>query len=482
MGQHWDDTAQDPVSHIPAPHRAMSGDETPTVVDGHVTRVSERPPRSQLAPYDRQTAPGWSYSGAGEREPQPEPEPSALSQPFPVWLTVLAPVVMVFTLALAYVAEVYLLGADWATGALAASLAALALAVVTVIVLIARVVAGRRAIGMVALAALLTIALTGAGVAGISQISPLRMAQGKQFEANHQWQAAIDEYAQAGESAPNAPDVARAYTEWGEQLATSSDFAGAVSKLTIVTQTYAKSGAIVQRGRADLFNAYVSWIRSGATTVPFAQAITFLNGYVNDPACDTTCKSAISGVSGQAHFELGQQLLTTNQYKQAISEFELVQLQFATSSYSSQAHAAAAQAYLALGKQTLSQDCASAIPIYQTLAKTYGDTSEGKQAIAKLAAPVAVSGAVSGAPSKPPVTFYLSLRIDPSHYYQSGEYHTGLSASGAYSFPSVKPGVYYPTMLQTTATQIIYSSWPGNPGYAVTVTPLCAFQVPLLKY
>ena len=166
-------------------------------------------------------------------------EPSALAQPFPDLAHLAAPMVMLLTLGVAFTAEVFLLGGDWATGALAAALAALALAAVTVIVLIVRVIAGRRALGTVALSALLALALVGGGVAGISQLNPLRRAQAQQFESAGQWQTAIDEYAQSGEKAPNAPDIARIYTEWGESLASGGDYAGATSKLTTVTQSYA---------------------------------------------------------------------------------------------------------------------------------------------------------------------------------------------------------------------------------------------------
>ncbi len=491
MGERWDDQTGDPMAHAPAIPRAEGEAawppapgtvDTPTVVDGRVTHVSERPPYPPAyptAPYSGMYAPApyGSYPGV-----QPPREPSALAQPFPIWLTIAAPRVMLVTLAVAFGAEVLLLGSDWATGALAAALAAFALAAVTVIVLIIRIIAGRRALGTVALSTLLALALVGGGLAGISQLNTLRHAQAQQFESARQWQAAIDEYAQSGETAPNAPDIARIYTEWGEALASSQDFAGAASKLTTVTQTYAQSGTPVTRAKADLYTTYTTWIRSGATTLPFQQALTFLTSYASDPACDTTCQTTITDVLGQAHFEYGQQLLKANQLKQAITEFELVQSEYATSQYAKQAHLAAAQAYLTLAQQTLSQDCASALPFYQTLAKSYGDTDQGKQAKSQLAAPVAVTGSIAGAPKSPPITVYLSLRVNPSRSYASQEYHTRLDASGNFSFSKVKPGVYYPTTLQTTSTQIIYSYWPGKPAFSVTVGPMCAFQVPSLTW
>lgn len=498
MGERWDEQTGEPTAQAPTINRAEGEAawppapgtvDAPTVVDGRVTHVSERPPYPPAPGYPPQYPPtpyGGMYAPTpygGYPAAQPPQEPSALAQPFPIWLTLAAPLVMLVTLGVAFGAEVLLLGSDWATGALAAALAAFALAAVTVIVLIIRVLAGRRALGTVALSALLALALAGGGLAGISQLNPLRRAQAQQFESARQWQAAINEYAQSGESAPNAPDIARIYTEWGEALASSQDYVGSASKLTTVTQTYAQSGAPVTRAKADLYNDYVAWIRSGATTLPFQQALTFLTSYTSDPACDTTCQTTITDVMGQAHFQYGQQLLTANQFKPAITEFELVQSEYTTTQYAKPAHLAAAQAYLALAQQTITQDCVSAVPYYVTLAKSYGDTDQGKQAKSKLAAPVSVSGTISGAPKSPPITVYLSLRVTPSRSYASGEYHTRLDAStGNYSFSKVKPGVYYPTTLQTTSSQIIYSYWPGKPAYSVTVGPVCAFQVPALTW
>ena len=491
MGERWDDQMGEPTAQGPAIQRAEGeaawppapgiGD-APTVVNGRVTHVSEYPPYPS-APgyppaYGNMYAP-MPYGGYPGMQPPPPQEPSALAQPFPIWLTIAAPIVMLLTLGVAFAAEVFLLGGDWATGALAAALAALALAAVTVIVLIVRVIAGRRALGTVALSALLALALIGGGLAGISQLNPLRRAQAQQFESGSQWQTAIDEYAQSGEKAPNAPDIARIYTEWGESLASGSDYAGAVSKLTTVTQTYAQSGASVTRAKADLFKTYTTWIRSGATTLPFEQSLTFLASYANDPACDATCQATITDVSGQAHYQYGQQLLKASQYKPAITEFELVQSQYAKTQYAPQAHTSAAQAYLALAQQTLAQDCASAVPYYQALAKSYGDTDQGKQAKSKLAAPVAVTGTLSGFPKNPLPVMFLSRNINPSRYYASNDYRTNLNASsGKFSFGSVRPGSYYLTMIQSTSTQIIYSWYPNS----FAVGPICTMDMGALKY
>lgn len=490
MGQRWDEPSDDSTARRSALRPDERNENLPTVVEGRVTHVSARPPYPPVEGYAPESTWGMyapsPYGGYANVPPPPEREQPALASPFPIWLTIAAPLVMLLTLTLAFAAEVFLLGADWATGALAAALAAFALAAVTVLVLIARVVVGRRAVGTIALSALLALALVAVGVGGITQLNPLRHAQAKQFEAGRQWQQAINEYAQAGESAPNAPDIARIYTTWGEALKANNDYAGAAAKFATVTQTYAQSGAPVPQAKADLYTTYVAWIQTGATTVPFQQALSFLTAYASDPACDATCQQSITNVSGQAHFQYGEQLLKAGQFKPAITELELVQSKYSVTQYAKPAHAAAAQAYMALATKTLTEDCASAVPYYQTLARNYGDTDQGKQAKTKLAAPVKVSGVVSGAPKSPAVTFYLSLHISPSHFSQSGEYKIKLSSSGTYSFASVKPGVYFPSAVQTTSTKIIYTYWPKAQGsttpYSMTIGPVCAFQVPELGW
>lgn len=509
MGRNWDDQPEMDIQRRPAsPHTGSAyGPTSPNtqgdqVVEGRVTHVSEDAPYPapgypqgypQGYPANQQAYPPAPYTGyapapnAGWGQPPQEPrEPSSLAQPFPRWLTIATPLVMIFTLAIAFFAETLLLRSDWATGALAASLAAFALALVVAIVLIIRIIRGRRALSTVALAALLALALVGSGVAGISQLNPLRAAQGRQLEAAGQYGLAIQEYARSGESAPNAPDIARAYTEWGETLAKGGDYADAVAKLTTVTQTYGHSGAVVGRASKDLYNAYTAWIAANTNGVPYQAALTFLTSYANDAACDATCKTGVANTSAQAHFQYGQQLATARQYQQAITEFELVQSQYSKSAYAPKAHAAAALSYMTLATATLKANCAGAVPLFQTLSNNYGDTSQGQQAASQLGAPVAVTGDIAGAPSSPAVTIYFSLHVNPSNSYASGEYHTTLNSStGAYSFSSVKPGVYYPTTLQTTSTEITYSYWPGVNGaaaYSVTVGPLCAFQVPELKW
>jgi hypothetical protein len=410
-----------------------------------------------------------------------------LALPFPLWLTLGAPVALALTLALVYVVETTLLGGDWATGAMAVSFTAFALALVSLGLLIGRVALGRRSFGAVTLAGLLAVTLVGVGAGGVAQANPLRRAQARQAETTGHWQLAVDEYTQAGERPPNSTALAQVYTEWGEASLQHGDYAGATARLSTVTQDYARSGANVARARADLFKTYGLWIKSGAITLPFKQSLDFLAAYNADPACDGACKQSIVDLTGQAHYQYGEQLVKASQFKPAIVEFELIQSQYARSTFAAPAHTAAAAAYWTLDQQLLTQDCISAVPGYQTLATRYGDTSQGQQAKAALAAGQSVKGTLTGFPNNPAPTLYLSKNINPAVNAYSHDYKATFdTASGAFSFGAVAQGSYYLTTYRKVSSTeeafTYYKDTTSGKPYALTVGPLCATDLGNLGY
>jgi TolA-binding protein len=495
-----------PRSNRPAP---AVEDVTVEDVSEDVTMAPPGPMPRSLAPYQRRRSPtpDSPYAPAPYYRPEPhapapyggrpallsEPagapwtEAHTLALPFPLWLTLGAPVALALTLALVYVVETTLLGGDWATGGLAVSFTAFALAVVTVGIAIGRVALGRRSFGSVALAGLLALSLVGAGAGGIAQANPLRRAQAQQAESNGDWQVAVNEYTQAGERPPASAELAGVYSAWGESLLRQGDYAGASEKLSTVIQTYPRSGAVVPQARANLFKTYSLWIKSGAITLPFKQSLAFLASYGADPACDSACKQSIVDLTGQAHYQYGEQLVKASQFKQAVAEFELIQSQYAKSTFAAPAHTAAAAAYWALGQQLLTQDCASAVPDYQTLANRYGDSSQGQQAKSALAAPQSVTGTLTGFPSSPTPTLYLSTHVDPAVNAYSHDYKATFdTTNGAFSFTGVKQGSYYlTTYRKISSTQEAFTYYKdtnsGKP-YALTVGPLCAAALGSLGY
>lgn len=446
-----------------------------------VTRARPATP-SALIPYARQHA-----SMGRPMPPPPEPErtePHALSYPFPQWLTLGVPVALALTLAAVFVGETNLLGGDWATGALAVSFTAFALAVVTVGVLIGRVALGRRNFGTVALGGLLALALVGSGASGVALANPLRQAQASQAMGAKNWQVAVNEYVQAGEKGPNAPGLALAYTEWGEAALASGDYATATNRLTLVVDQFASSGSVVARARVDLFKTYGLWITSGAITLPFKQSLDFLTAYYSDPACDSACQQQVTNLMGQAHYQYGEQLVNAGQFKPAIAEFALVQTTYAKSAFAAQAHTAAAAAYWSLGHELLTQDCVSAVPYYRTLALHYGDTTQGKQAKAALAARVKVMGMLMKTPTKPSPTIYLSRYIDPTSNTYSHDYKASFNAkTGVFIFINVAQGKYHLTTFRSTSTTEYFTSYTvGGKPEVITVGPLCVTQIPSRDY
>src|SRR5262249_44480262 len=157
-------------------------------------------------------------------------------------------------------------------------------------------------------------------------------------------------------------------------------FAGAVGHFNIVITDYGRSGDAVGRARQDLYAAYVAWLQAADASLPYADAITVFTSRQTDTSCDANCQTAAHTLEVQARYQYGTRLAAAGDYQNAITQFEMIQTKFPKSSYAAQAHTAAAQAYLAHGKAQLAGACSQALPDYQTLAKRYADTPEGKQA------------------------------------------------------------------------------------------------------
>lgn len=401
--------------------------------------------------------------------------PSRLAQPFPLWLCVLLFIGAYVLLAFVYSAVEIVAHGDWSDGARAAGIAALIMAGVALVVLAARLISGRRAISTIALGLLLVAALAGAGTGGITFAAPLHGIEARSLEQSGQWSGAIREYQLAGDAAPNAPNIARVYDEWGEQRLTQRDFEQATVTFSTVITAYPKSSSSYDRAQQDLFKSYTAWLQSSPQTVPYADAIADFVAYRALPTCDATCQSGAQDAEAHARYLYGSQLAGKQRYNDAIKQFETVQVQFPTSAYASQAHSAAATAYYNLGQQQLSQTCADAIPTYQTLAKKYGDTPEGKKAKSALAAPQRVTGKMINYPSNPVPTIMLSRSADPNNFSFSQEYTTTPGSGGSFAFKNVAQGNYNIATLRNTSTQeeeTWYQSSSGNL-YTVHVGPLC---------
>lgn len=418
------------------------------------------------------------FGNLGESRPVP-----AFARPLPLWLVIVLPVAALVVVLGTFIADTLAAHADWADSASLAGIIALALCLGALIVLGVRIALGRREGASIVLGLALVAALAVTGIGGVTFSSPIHRFQGRSLEGQGLWAAAADEFGRSGERAPNAPDIARTYDEWGESLLAHNSYAAALDRFNTVITVYDESGAAVDRGYDGIFHTYAGWVRNSPSDAPYANAIEFFGAYAGRSSCDSTCQSNAHGVEAQARYQYGQQLFAGGSFEDAITQFEAVQSQFSTSPYASQAHTAAAKAYLALGQQQLtSGDCVNtAVSTYKTLATKYIDTPEGKQAKAALAAPVSVTGHISGPyPRNPAPLGMLSKHVDPPNFVFSAEYTTGINAkSGAFTFRNIKQGKYNFSTVVQDGSFIDYVTWfgVGHNYYFVQVGPLCTVHL-----
>jgi tetratricopeptide (TPR) repeat protein len=320
-------------------------------------------------------------------------------------------------------------------------------------------------------------------MSSLSLAAPLHGVQAHALERQKAWAAAIHEYALTGESAPNAPNIARVYVEWGEQQLAQQVYGGAVIHFGIVISEYGRSGDSVTRAKQELYTTYTAWLQAGGANMPYADAISALMSHQTEPGCDAACQTATQAIEVQARFQFGTQLAAKGDYPDAITQFETIQTKFAKSEYAAQAHKAAAQAYFAHGQSQLTSACSQALTDYQTLVKRYADTAEGKQAHSALAAGVDVSGVLTSMPANPLPTLHLSKHIDVASFFLSSEYTTTPDASGNYTFHHVAPGNYNIASTHLNGSVVDYTLWQRvDDFYTVHVGQLCAVSIGQLDY
>ncbi|HEX6798395.1 MAG TPA: hypothetical protein VF116_11860 [Ktedonobacterales bacterium] len=376
-------------------------------------------------------------------------------------------------------------GADWTRGAQVAAYAAFALALLALAVGALRYAAGRRALSFVVLALLLSATLVGTGTAGLLMAPSLHRAQARVLEQSGRYEAAIAEYALAGDKAPDAPDTARTYDEWAASLLRQKQYTAALSRYLRVTSTYPGTGSPYHQAEAGVFATYAAWIAVNGSGVPYPDAIEYIQTYMKSPACDAACQSTAKAILPQAAYQFGTQLTAAGQYAEAVKQLAAVKTQYPQSPYAAQAHTAAAVAYLDLGQQQLPTACGDAVKTYQALAKSYADTPQGAQAKKALDAPQRVTGTIAHVPSNPAPTMYLSRSADPVSYYFSNDFHTSVdSQSGSFTFANVPLGTYFLSAVRDTAdgSQTIWWNAPDGSIYTVQVGPLCGAQLPTFTY
>lgn len=428
------------------------------------------------------------YSPAGGSQRPEGTRAGFLARPFGAVIAALVAVCCFALIGITYSVTV-LTGADWTRGAQGAADVAFALALLALAAGALRYYApfGRRAFGVLGLALLLGILLAGTGAAGLTVAPGLHRTQARVLEQSGRYKAAISEYALAGDTAPNAPDTARAYDEWAASLLRQKQYPAALSRYLLVTSTYPGTGDPYHQAEAGVFATYTAWIGANGAGVPYSDAIAYIQSYSASPTCDATCQSTAAAILPQAAYQFGMQLIAAGQYAEAIKQLAEVKAQYPQSQYATQTHTAAAVAYLDLGQQQLPTACGAAVKSYQTLAKQYADTPQGAQAKQALAAPQPVTGTISHVPSNPTPTIYLSRTVNYAGYGYSfsNDLHTGVDTqSGAFSFASVPVGTYFLSAVRDTGagTQTVWWNASNGSIYTVNVSPLCGAHLPTLSY
>jgi tetratricopeptide (TPR) repeat protein len=441
--------------------------------------------RSPLAPaspiYDAPTAPYLAITPLEERER------SILAEPFPrSWILMVAGGVAL-ALIVAFLVQTLIVRGDWAESALVAGYTAFGLAIFAIVIIGLRYALGRRVTVFYALAGLLLVALVGTGGASVILAHQLHLVQAQSFESTGQWDQAAKEYALYGERAPHAPNLGRVYLRWGQDLAQKKAWSDAATHLSAALVANPGDAGLATQANTALYTTFVGWMKADAAHVPYPVAIDAFAAQRKASSCDAACQDQSATFEAQARYLYGQQLSTAQSYAEAASQFSTIETQFASSAYTSQAHAAAATAYLALGQQEIaSKTCADAVPTYQTLTKTYSDTSEGQQAATALAAPQKVTGKFTGLPTGNPVPrVRLSKFANPTAFVFSSDYATALDATtGAFTFASVKPGAYNLSTARDLGFKTDFHYYHGAAGdlYSIKVGPLCAIDLGSIAY
>jgi hypothetical protein len=463
----WSDLSESPRSATPA--AVLDDPWTPS-------------PLAPAAPlYDTSTAPNLAMTPVRERPH------SVLAEPFPRAWTLGVAGGVALALIVAFLVQALIMRGDWAESALVAGYTAFGLAVFALVVAGVRYALGRRATIFYALAGLLLAVLLGTGGGSLALAHQMHLVQGRSFENARQWDQAAREYALYGERAPHAPNLQRVYLHWGQDLAQKQAWSDAATHLSAALAANPGDANLAAQVNTALYTTFAGWMRADVADVPYSAAIESFKTERGAASCDATCQTDSATLEAQARYLYGQQLSTDHRYADAAAQFSAIEAQLGASTYAAQSHTAAATAYLALGQEQIAGPiCSDAVPTYQTLAKSYSDTPEGKQAIGALAAPQKVTGKFTGQPTGSPVPrVRLSRFVNPTSFVFSNDYATNLdTATGAFAFGAVKPGAYNLSTARDLGYKVDFHYFHGASGdlYTVKVTPLCAMDLGSIAY
>ena len=359
----------------------------------------------------------------------------------------------IWAIAAAFVVTARIVGSGWTDADFVAAIAAFAVAALALAVVITQVVKRRWKHLSFAFNLLLVVALALVGTGGIVFRAQAGIAQARNYAATGDWADAVKQYAlladdpSCGQDCQHtvANDAAHAHYEYGYQLEAVKQYQTAIGQF--------QAALASSPAELDAVLAHVEL--------------------------------------SHAHYSYGLEFVSQNYYLEAISEFEQAVSVAPSGPYAQEAHLAAASAYYAVAQQyRYTPSCENAATALEEIVREYADAPEAKQAAADLAAPVTVTGTITGYPVSSTLEVWLSKKAnvpkccgDPGsgNYSFSEDYKTTLDAkTGNYVFHNVIPGSYTVSTFRQVGSSSDYTWWyansdPGTDLLFVQVGPVCPF-------
>ncbi len=473
----------------PPPGVYMPGSAGQTSPSGDTYPVSPQGPVSQPGVFGYPSASTAPVTPVG-----PEPWYRKLARPLPLWAFIGSIVIVAVVLVVLQIT-----GSDWSAGAMHLAVGALIIAGVIALATIARSAVGMatkmnpKRVRQFISAGLAILILLVLGLVGFTQQSTIHSLQAHNWEGQQQWQAAINEYRLAGESAPISDNIARVYDEWGEQFSTQQHFDQAIAKFDTMLNDYALAKPEVARAQSDKIKVYLGWAAQASQQRDYATATMHYDTVLQLPYCDSNCQSQTNALDATAYYSLAGSQLAAKQYDTAVTTFQAVLSRFPNSPEAQKLHGDLAKALFGKGQGQLATSCSSAIPTYQQLASQFGDTPEGLQAVAALKAPQPVKGRFTGVvPNNPSLSDIAGLIKGITGSITSDQFYPVLNSNstpkvtihsdGSFAFQPVPQGPYdlvWGTNNTADGNQSYtfqYQTTDGSPVYVATVGPLCAYD------
>src|SRR6266566_153796 len=438
--------------------------------------------------------PGGAYVDMPNAPPPPPIPPARpsrfkeLAKPLPLWAFIGTIIVVAGLLIL-----LQLTGADWAVGAYHVAIAAGITALLIALAAGIRGFAGmadrnnsKRVVQFVSSGGAILLLLAFC-LAGFTQQATLHGLQAHNLEGQQQWQTAINEYQLAGETAPTSDNLARVYNEWGEQLTAQQRYEQAFTKFDVVLNSYSSLKDEVKRAHEGKIKAYLGWAKQAADQRDYATATTRYDQLLQLDYCDVSCQTQANTLDATAYYNLAESQLTTQDYNDAMSTFNVVVTRFPNSAETAKLHGDYAKALFGEGQQQLASSCPGAIPTYQQLSTQFADTPQGQQAAAALKAPQPVKGHFIGiVPQNPSLTDIAVLMKGLYNNFPRDRFFAMLGSAptatiqrdGSFTFQPVQQGTYdlvWGTNNNADGAQYYIYSFPPNP-LVITVGPLCAYD------